>query len=115
MRPVLRCLAAGEAAGSVALLAASTPAGQAAIRRILPMPLCLLVVLAVMSCLAMLLPLVAPQSNMMALVCLALAMGLNDVGTCMSGECQGATLPERWASKGWRSDCARPTQAAKGC
>jgi hypothetical protein len=61
------------------------------------MPLCLLAVLAAMSCLALLLPLlVRSQSNsMLALACMALVMGLNDVGTSMSGECQGATLPER--------------------
>lgn len=87
--------AAGEALGSAALLASSTAAGQAAIRRILPMPLCLLAVLAGMSCLALLLPLVTSVSNNLALVCIALVMGLNDVGTSMSGECQGATLPER--------------------
>ncbi|WIA09730.1 hypothetical protein OEZ85_009109 [Tetradesmus obliquus] len=87
--------AAGEALGSAALLASSTAAGQAAIRSILPMPLCLLAVLAGMSCLALLLPLVTSVSNNLALVCIALVMGLNDVGTSMSGECQGATLPER--------------------
>jgi hypothetical protein len=89
------CAAAGEALGSLALIATSTATGQAAIRSILPMPLCLLAVLAAMSCMALLLPLVTSQSNMLALACLALVMGLNDVGTSMSGECQGATLPER--------------------
>jgi hypothetical protein len=59
------------------------------------MPLCLLAVLAAMSFMALLLPLVTSQNNLLALACLALVMGLNDVGTSMSGECQGATLPER--------------------
>lgn len=93
-RQILCSPAAGEALGSCALLASSTPQGQAAVRRILPMPLCLLATLAVMSSLALLLPFVTAH-HALALACLALVMGLNDVGTSMSGECQGATLPER--------------------
>lgn len=65
----------------MALLITSTPRGQAWVRSFLPMPLSLLAVLAVMSCIALLFPLVCAGTNhTLALVCLALVMGLNDIG-----------------------------------
>jgi hypothetical protein len=85
--------AAEELLGSAALLANSTPAGQAVARRFLPLPLGLLWVLSSMGVIAVALPLcVRPVAALLSIVVI---MGLNDVGTSMTGECQGSSLPER--------------------
>jgi hypothetical protein len=63
------------------------------LRRFLPLPLGLLLVLSCMGLLAISLPLCVHPA--VALMNLVLIMGLNDVGTSMTGECQGAALPER--------------------
>jgi hypothetical protein len=85
--------AAGEALGSAALLFNSTQAGQAVLRCLAPLPLGLLLVLTCMGLLAISLPLCVNPT--LAIINLVLIMGLNDVGTSMTGECQGAALPER--------------------
>lgn len=68
-------------------------------RRILPLPLGLLWVLTSMGVLAITLSLIGTKICRMhptlALANLVLIMGLNDVGTSFTGECQGAALPER--------------------
>ncbi|KAF8060518.1 STP7 [Scenedesmus sp. PABB004] len=85
--------AVGEGLGSAALLYGATPRGQAAVRAVLPQPLALLAILTTLGATAVALPLAGgPRVAMAALIAI---MALNDVGTSMCAEAQGATLPAR--------------------
>ena len=86
---------AGEAVGSAALLAACSPRGRARLRRALPSPLGLLAALAALGASALLLAFAARTPGA-ALALLVVIMGLNDVGTSLSGECLANTLPAAW-------------------